>query len=159
MKKIPLRNKIHKVIDYALVDNDDYGRLMKFKWCLMGSNKFFYAATATYVNGKRTTIKMHRMVMNTPKGLSTDHINHNRLDNRKKNLRICTNRINHQNRVKKTDGLPAGIYKTPSKKGSYVVRITKDYKLLTIGTYSTIKECIAVRNEYLNQLEGIGYGK
>lgn len=48
-------------------------------------------------NGQ-TAISMHRVIMNTPKGMETDHINGNGLDNRRENLRIVTRRENQQNR-------------------------------------------------------------
>jgi len=48
---------------------------------------------------KRSTIKMHRIIMNTPSFLKTDHINHDGLDNRKVNLRICSSQQNCMNAI------------------------------------------------------------
>ena len=41
---------------------------------------------------------MHRVIMDAPKGMHVDHINGNGLDNRRENLRLCTNSQNHMNR-------------------------------------------------------------
>ena len=47
---------------------------------------------------------MHRFIMNAEKGSVIDHINCDKLDNRKSNLRIVSNSQNAQNSIKKTDG-------------------------------------------------------
>ena len=89
-KEIPLtRGKV------ALVSDEDYIEISKHKWGThMSSNKLFYA---TRYNGN-TQVTMHRTIMKTPKGMETDHINGNGLDNRRENLRIVTRRENQQNR-------------------------------------------------------------
>lgn len=89
MKTIKLtQNKI------ALVDDEDFEYLNQFKWlCANG-----YAIRKISINGKRKTIWMHRLIMNTPDDMQTDHIHHDPLDNRKENLRICTRQQNGMNR-------------------------------------------------------------
>ena len=74
----------------ALVDDEDYEMINKFKW-------FFhtgYASTNITEKGRQRTIKMHRYILNAQKGFMVDHINHNTIDNRKENLRISTNQQN-----------------------------------------------------------------
>lgn len=85
---------------YALVDDEDYHRIINYKNC-----KWFYhteyAMATIYDEQKRThTINMHRIIMNAQKGQQVDHINGNRLDNRKENLRFVTNSQNQMNRKK-----------------------------------------------------------
>ena len=79
----------------AIIDNEDYKELSKVKWHF---NSDGYARRGVKRNGKVTTYWMHREIMKTPKGMETDHINGNRLDNRKSNLRICTRAENLRNR-------------------------------------------------------------
>jgi len=76
---------------FAIVDDEDYDRLISFGvWHLSSTG---YAVRRT--RGK--TVRMHRLVNNTPEGLFTDHLNNNRLDNRKSNLRTVTHKENMQN--------------------------------------------------------------
>ena len=81
----------------ALVDNEDYERLMQYKWCASKTKIGYYSIRKDYTSGKQKTILMHRIIMDCPKGMIVDHINHNALDNRKENLRICTNSQNLMN--------------------------------------------------------------
>lgn len=75
---------------FAIVDDEDFEYLNQFKWCLNGN----YAGGRTL--GRY--IAMHRLIMNTPERMVVDHINGCRLDNRKENLRNCTQSQNSMNR-------------------------------------------------------------
>ncbi len=78
---------------FAIVDAEDYDWLIRYKWHACKCKNTYYASR---VRGGKT-IKMHREIMRAPKGLVCDHINHNGLDNRKRNLRLCTNAQNCYN--------------------------------------------------------------
>jgi hypothetical protein len=82
----------------VLVDDEDFEKLSAYNWgiSLNGTHKYVIARPQT--NKIRQQIYMHRMLMDTPKGMFTDHINGNTFDNRKSNLRICTNSQNSMNR-------------------------------------------------------------
>jgi hypothetical protein len=71
----------------ALVDDDDYELLSAFKWHLDGSG---YASRDAQIAGKRIKVRMHRVLTGLECGdkRQVDHINGNRLDNRRENLRI-----------------------------------------------------------------------
>jgi AP2 domain/HNH endonuclease len=71
---------------FAVVDAEDYPRLSQHAWFTEGTEKNCYAARKA--NGK--TIKMHREIMHAPDHLVVDHIDHDGLNNRKENLRLCT---------------------------------------------------------------------
>lgn len=79
---------------YAIVDAEDYERLSQYKWCAVEKGRTYYAKTLG-LNG--SIVSMHRIVANAPKGLIVDHINHNGLDNRRSNLRLCTTTQNQRN--------------------------------------------------------------
>ncbi len=79
---------------YTIVDAEDYDRLSKYKWCAVRTGQNWYAKTLDQ-NGYR--LILHRLITDAPKGLIVDHINHNGLDNRKSNLRLCTHQQNNYN--------------------------------------------------------------
>lgn len=56
-----------------------------------------YAVWRGAENGKKKTIRLHRVIAGTPKGLITDHGNHDKLDNREDNLEACTHSKNMRN--------------------------------------------------------------
>jgi hypothetical protein len=74
----------------ALIDAADYELVKNYTWSLnrsYSSYKEKFYATAS-IPGQRATVIMHRLIMDCPKGMVVDHINHNGLDNRRVNLRI-----------------------------------------------------------------------
>lgn len=96
MKKIKLSQN-----QFTLVDNKDFKYLNKFNWYVhSGGNTVYAARNSKTINGKRKTIWMHKEIMKTPKGMETDHIDGNGLNNQRKNLRICTKSENQHNRSK-----------------------------------------------------------
>lgn len=93
MKTIQLtQNKI------TLVDDEDYEYLSQWKWNAFKTKNGFYAARCIWVNKKPKNIYMHRLIMNTEKGLMCDHIDHDTLNNQKSNLRNCTRQQNQLNK-------------------------------------------------------------
>lgn len=95
MKLIPITQGL-----FAQVDDEDYEWLSQWKWCAMSKgprSKGFYACRQTRDKGKKTTLLMHRAILDTPKGLDTDHINNDGLDNRRENLRAVDRTQNNYN--------------------------------------------------------------
>ena len=84
----------------ALVDAKVFKILSIYQWQANRIRGIWYAETTIRQNGKRTTYSMHRMILGLKHGDGkyTDHINHNGLDNRQCNLRICTRSENEMNR-------------------------------------------------------------
>lgn len=70
----------------AIIDNDDLHLVNSISWRLH-SQQYAYSNKGL----------MHRIIMKCPDGMEVDHINHDKLDNRKINLRICTKSENSRN--------------------------------------------------------------
>jgi len=77
----------------TIVDDADFEWLNIHKWHITSSG---YAARRVWPEDK--ILLMHRSIMDTPKGMDTDHKNHDTLDNRRENLRVCSRSENNLNR-------------------------------------------------------------
>ena len=85
---------------YAIVDDDDYQELNIYNWYF---NNDGYAVRSVEISkGKRTKQRMHRIITNCPDGFEVDHANHDKLDNRKSNLRVCSSSENSHNQKMQT---------------------------------------------------------
>jgi hypothetical protein len=78
----------------AVIDDEDYYRVSRFKWSYTQNGSNGYAIHAS--NAGR--FYLHRFLMNAGKGDLIDHINGDSLDNRRSNLRICDKSVNNRNR-------------------------------------------------------------
>ena len=95
-KKIPLTQG-----KFAIVDAEDFNFLNQWKWFFSDGG---YTHRSQYIRigkGSYTSkiIRMHRIINNTSDGKITDHINRNKLDNRKSNLRTVNKSLNSLNRA------------------------------------------------------------
>ena len=95
-RQIPLtRGKV------AIVDDEDYGWLMQWKWRLHRDQRgACYAVRGAWLNGKKQLIKMHREILNAPADKQVDHIDRDGLHNTRANLRLCNASQNMANRAK-----------------------------------------------------------
>ena len=126
----------------AIVDDDMYEYLNQWKWHAIKGKRTFYAVRNEKSGNGNGTILMHRIILDAPQGMETDHINHNGLDNRKVNLRICTHRENLQNQRPRRAG--TSKYKGVSRnKGSWTARIVYHGVRIYLGTCKS--ELIAAR--------------
>jgi len=86
----------------ALVDDIDYDRVSQYKWCAYESRGIWYAMSNIKIDKKYRHTKLHRFILGLSVGqkCDVDHINHNTLDNRRCNLRVCSHSENMKNRLR-----------------------------------------------------------
>jgi len=140
----------------ALVSNEDYAALSAVCW---------HVSTSGYVvnrNGSkapvRTTLRMHREVMRLhgveiPDGQEVDHINHNRLDNRFENLRLCSRSQNLANRPYANRTGFRGVFKRNDQDAYRGIVQWKGHKYNTRNC-RTPEEAAQARDELATQLQG-----
>lgn len=129
---------------YALVDEEDYERVMEYTW---GYTKSGYGHNSTLG-------RLHRFIMNCPKGMVVDHINHDTLDNRKSNLRVCTQQQNLMN-MKCKGG--TSNYKGVSWSNRYkkwLCQIKYNYGNKVIGKYTSEIEAARAYDEAAKKIQG-----
>lgn len=143
------------------IDEEDWERVSKYTWHV---NRPYlrrigacYFITRHTVDGKRPTLQLHRFICGCSihDGTHVDHINHNTLDNRKCNLRVCTPKENKWNQYCRKDSLSG--YKGVSYikgKGNYLVRIVYKGKRVRLGLYDDPVEAAKVYDKYALQYYG-----
>ena len=146
MKYIPLSQG-----KQAIVDDDLYESLSGYRWFVNNG----YARCWDGSGRGRKIILMHRVILNTPEGLCTDHINGDRLDNRRENLRVCTKAENSRNRgVEKTN--TSGFKGVNWHKRDRVWQARLNYlgKFIWLGSYKTKEEAALAYNRGAIELHG-----
>lgn len=105
--------------------------------------------------GDGSHILIHRLILNAPKGLEVDHINGNRLDNRRSNLRLATSSQNKCNRGARKDNTSG--YKGVSwhsQRNKWNARIKAGAKYLHLGLFENIKDAARAYNEASRKFHG-----
>lgn len=147
MQKISLSQN-----EFALVDDADYEFLSQWKWTLFTTGRMKYA----YRKEGRKTILMHRVLLNTPNGMRSDHEDGNGLNNQRYNLRILTVSQNARNNHRARQGL-TGVRRYKKLKlrpWNAWVRVEGRHK--SLGQYATEDQARQVVREYNNSLIRLG---
>lgn len=134
-------NTIYKRKEYKIIiDKKDYELCKNYYWTLRANKHDLYAQSITHINGRTNRTHLHRLIMSTPSGLVTDHINGDTLDNRRENLRVVTQSENCLNRHRKHKSILGitGVYKD---KKSYTARFKGEY----LGSFKTVQEAKETR--------------
>jgi len=154
MKKIDLSTKTYPNV-YAFVDDADFELLNQWKW---STNSIGYAVRFKYIgriNGKPKykPVYMHRVINNTPIGLETDHIDRNKLNNQRHNLRSVNKSQNGRNKninPRNTSGF-TGVYWFKRLK-KWRARILIDRKEISLGYFLNIKDAVIAREKMIVKL-------
>jgi hypothetical protein len=122
----------------AIVDDSDYEWLIQWKWCLYNCG---YAVRNESRKVGHSVILMHSQILRTPQGKCADHVNGNRLDNRRENLRICDFKENSRNSMIRHDNKSGykGVYWNKTNR-SWTTQIAIDGKSFHLGNFQDVKD-------------------
>lgn len=133
---------------YVKVNKADYPELSRYVWW---STKAGYAYRQE--NGKN--IYMHQYLCRTKKGMTTDHINNNKRDNRRENLRVCIRRNNLINKGLQSNNTSGyrGVYWVKANR-NWRAEITYNEKHIHIGTFANILDAASAYDKVAKRLFG-----
>lgn len=140
--EIYIYNNKCKEIGRTKIDIEDIERVKDYKWHYANKLKYVEAK----VDGKN--VLLHRLIMRAPSGKEVDHINRDSLDNRKKNLRICSRAENAKNiglGIKNTSG-HSGI-SWHKRHNKWMASIQVDNNVIYLGYFRDFDDAKKIRIE------------
>jgi len=134
MKEIPLTQGV-----VARVDDCDFEELSKYSWGAVLRSGNWYAQRGYRENGKVICVYMARQILNAPKDMFVDHIKHRPVedkiaDNRRCNIRICTQPQNAKNR-KPSKNCTSGVTSVHwiKERKRWLVTIPEPMEIIQLG--------------------------
>lgn len=124
-----------------LFDTDDWDLVTSYYW-REGSNGYIIAC------GNSWRIQLHRLLMGFPDNMVVDHVNGDITDNRKANLRVCTQHDNSMNcKISKnnTSGCTGVVWNKGKKK--WTAQICYNYKTYCLGHFNKFDDAVKARKE------------
>jgi hypothetical protein len=123
---------------FALVDAEDYDRVMCYKWMAMRHRSTYYAMRSIRIDSKKAVVMMHRFILNiTDPFVKVDHEDMDGLNNTRDNIRIATVSNNNCNKKKQRNNTSGykGVW-WHKKHQKWYAAIRKDRKAIFLGLYT-----------------------
>lgn len=138
----------------SLVDSVMFAELSQFNWFFDG--KYACRSSWNKETKKETKVYMHRQILDVKKGGIVDHINNDKLDNRKENLRIVTaqeNCMNQSVQLKRKHSKYKGVSYDKSR-DKWIAYCKKDGKMYNLGRFVLEIEAAEAYNRKAIELFG-----
>ncbi len=157
MVKIPLKHG--KVL---LIDEIDIPLINHYKWYARnekreGRDCWNVAANVTFPNGKRTSVRLHHLILHPAPTQEVDHKDHNVFNNTRENLRLCSrgqNNWNQRRRIDNQSGFKGLTRRVRSGRITWEVYIQINKKRQFFGTYLDPVEAAKAYDTAARQLFG-----
>lgn len=144
MIEVPVR-RARVVVTVAVIDDCDADLVLSRVWRLSCG----YALASV---DQTTNVLMHRLILDAPPGLVTDHINGNKLDNRRENLRLGTQAMNCQNLPARAQGTsPYRGVSWRTEKNRWAAQCRFNNKVHHLGYFHDELEAARVAAEFRRQ--------
>lgn len=127
----------------ALISPEDAEFCGRFTWC---QDSMGYLIT--WIGGTGKLKRLHTLLMGPPKGMVTDHINRDKLDNRRENLRVVAYKINSINRTyraRHSSGRRGVWWKKRERR--WVAQINRQGKTIYLGMSADLAVAIGMREK------------
>ena len=137
MIRVPLRNRAKQVVAHFLVDDEDAGLATEFRWSL-NANGYAWRS----IMGGTRHVYLHRQLLGLERGdrRQVDHVNRNKLDNRRSNLRVVTPAENRQNTPALGGSSRHRGVRWDAARGKWAASVQLDRKHRYVGRFDTEDE-------------------
>ena len=132
----------------AIVSHEDYDLVITHRW--RSNNKGYVVKSSGF---PRTSL--HRLILDAPKGTQVDHINRNKLDNRRSNLRLCNQNQNEANKPSRRGSRSSykGVHwHIVSKR--WVAKIRKNSQSIHLGCFLEENDAALAYNKAAKEIHG-----
>nr|DAH99900.1 MAG TPA: homing endonuclease [Caudoviricetes sp.] len=134
------------------VSSEDVNRVLKYKWRKDKQSGYWYAYN------KNKKLYLHRYITNNNTENPTDHIDGNKNNNTRENLRICTRAANARNQGIKANNRTG--YKNIFINGKkYVLQARMDGKTKTFGRFDNVNDALKIKMYLWDELFNLDYKK
>ncbi|OQY87141.1 MAG: hypothetical protein B6D41_12220 [Chloroflexi bacterium UTCFX4] len=129
----------------ALVDDEDFRGVNERKW------NYTTAGAITFDRQTRKLILMHRLILNAPQGMKVIHLNDDKMDNRRDNLRLVTAaEVSHHSR-KLSQNVTSkfkGVHRSRKRKAArWRSTIAVNGKIIQLGAFDSEQDAARAYNE------------
>ena len=140
----------------ATIDTADVALVSGKHWYAYACLNTVYAARSCIRDGVRTSVSLHRTILEVPDGMKVDHVDGNGLNNRRANLRQASHSQNICNQRRRADNRSGFKGVSPSRRTSrkWMARITVEGQRKRLGYFDTPEEAHAAYVEASRRLHG-----
>lgn len=139
----------------AVIDAADYPLVQPFTWFAQRGRATWYAMARKQVNHQSKKLYLHRLILSAPSGSVVDHIDHDGLNDRRSNLRLCGHSENAAySRPRAPRSGLKGVRRSRHRHGGWEARCRVDGREVFFGTFPTASDAARAYDAGVRELRG-----